>query len=520
MYQILIVDDEKMIRNGIKNSIPWDTLGMDAVYTAASGREALEIVELHHPEIIITDISMTEMNGLELIEEIRRENSDCRIVVLTGYDRFDYARQALQLGTQDFLLKPVDEEELKACIIHQIEELEKVRKDREEAEFLNRTRGFYQQTRLEMFLCDLISGKEWEPWEKDEFFRLYPFAPESMLRVGLLLPEMSATDSSENRFFRLWTIKSICMGVLDEKHEGITFNDGQGRIILIFFDRETGAEDADRAEQLIDLLECECEGRIRIVLGSSQKGFGRLNISYNDAMYALENEKRDTVRIGRVEWEERRERMFQEVYHEFQRSMLASIHDMEQFLHIFDRFVQSFESYNVSGHYAGRLLFELASTVYYMYIGDTGDSVDDRLNGFLQSLSGMDRENACKLTAEFFRKLLTKERGDEYELIRKVKKLIQNDLAGDLSVASMADSVHVTPNYLSRIFKRQTGEGCNEYIVRKRIEKAKCLLETTSIKAGEIAGMVGYHDINYFSLAFKKQTGVSPTKYRENIIKK
>lgn len=132
----------------------------------------------------------------------------------------------------------------------------------------------------------------------------------------------------------------------------------------------------------------------------------------------------------------------------------------------------------------------------------------------------MDRENACKLTAEFFRKLLTKERGDEYELIRKVKKLIQNDLAGDLSVASMADSVHVTPNYLSRIFKRQTGEGCNEYIVRKRIEKAKCLLETTSIKAGEIAGMVGYRDINYFSLAFKKQTGVSPTKYRENIIKK
>lgn len=184
-------------------------------------------------------------------------------------------------------------------------------------------------------------------------------------------------------------------------------------------------------------------------------------------------------RIARVEWEERREQMFREVCHEFQRSMLAAVNDTELFMHIFERFLQSFESYNVSSRY-----------------------------------------DAGRLSAEFFRKLLTKERGDEYEVIRNVKKLIQNDLVGDLSVAGLGVLVHVTPNYLSRIFKRQTGEGCNEYIVRKRIEKAKSLLETTLMKTSEIAGMVGYHDINYFSLAFKKQTGMSPTKYREYLAKK
>ena len=90
-------------------------------------------------------------------------------------------------------------------------------------------------------------------------------------------------------------------------------------------------------------------------------------------------------------------------------------------------------------------------------------------------------------------------------------------LAEDISVSNIAANLYITPNYFSRLFKRITGEGCNEYIVRKRIEKAKSLLETTSIKTGKIAMMVGYRDTNYFSLAFKKHTGKSPTKYREEM---
>ena len=335
------------------------------------------------------------------------------------------------------------------------------------------------------------------------------------MRAGILLPDIPASDNSDSRFFRIWTIKSICMGVLDEKQEGITLSDGEGQILLVLFGKESGVGAEDRAGELIDLLESECGSKIRIVLGSSQKGFDRLNVSYNDAVHILKNETKEPDRIARVEWEERRDHMFREAYGEFKRALLASVSDGELFMHVFERFLQSLESYNVSSHYAGRCLFELASAVYFTYIGETGDRVDDRLNVFLQSLNGMDRKNSACLATAFFLELLTKERGDEYELIRMVKKLIRNDLSGDLSISSLGDQVYVTPNYLSRIFKRVTGEGCNEYIVKKRIEKAKFLLETTSLKAGEIAGMIGYHDINYFSLAFKKQTGVSPTKYRE-----
>ena len=97
MYKALVVDDEKMIRMGIKGGIPWKEIGIGEVYTAASAREALLLIEEHRPEILLTDISMTEMTGLSLIEQIRKENEEMRILVLTGYDRFDYARQCLQM---------------------------------------------------------------------------------------------------------------------------------------------------------------------------------------------------------------------------------------------------------------------------------------------------------------------------------------------------------------------------------------------------------------------------------------
>ena len=129
MYKVLIVDDEKMIRMGMKKVLPWDELGVGEVYTAATGKEALEILDEQHPEILITDIQMTEMTGLELIEEAKKRVPDLRVIVLTGYDNFEYARQSLRLKVQDFFLKPIEEEELANAVKNQVEYLELGRKE-------------------------------------------------------------------------------------------------------------------------------------------------------------------------------------------------------------------------------------------------------------------------------------------------------------------------------------------------------------------------------------------------------
>ena len=156
MYKVLIVDDEKMIRMGIKKVIRWETLGIGAVYTAASAKEALEILDEHRPEIMITDIQMSEMSGLELIEAARAFQPKLRVLVLTGYDSFEYARQSLRLKVQDFFLKPADETDLSKAIKDQVNYLDQEETDAKNKMLVRRTQGMAEQIRLETYMRDLV----------------------------------------------------------------------------------------------------------------------------------------------------------------------------------------------------------------------------------------------------------------------------------------------------------------------------------------------------------------------------
>ena len=244
-----------------------------------------------------------------------------------------------------------------------------------------------------------------------------------------------------------------------------------------------------------------------------------MQVSYNDALYVVKSERKEIADVFYSKTDSKRNDIFQEVFREFKQACILNCSNIEQVMHILKRFKRAVESYNLGRKYAINCYFELASAIYFSYINETGNTPEESLNSFTQSLVGTDKEKAEEVTEMFLQKILAKEEGDEHEIIRKVKNMIHEDLSQDLTVANLAAQLYVSPNYLSRLFKQITGEGCNEYIVRKRIEKAKSLLETTSLKTGEIAMMVGYHDMNYFSLAFKKHIGKAPTKYR-NIVQK
>lgn len=518
MFKVLIVDDEKIIRTGIKNVIPWVTLKVSEVYTAASGREALELVKQYAPDLIITDISMGEMSGLVLIEEIRKFNRECRIIVLTGYDRFDYARKALQLSAQDFLLKPVEEEALAEAVEKQLQELEELHKKREADKQAVRAKGVSQQTCMERYLSELLEGNENHSLRED-FFRTFSFPRDMRMRIGILLPDILAAESNENRFFRLLTIKNICMGMLDEQNCGLTFNYKGGSIIAVLFMEKLGVEPDEQIRDFVELLERESGSRVRFILGSEQSGFHNLHISYNDAVYVMESERENWRSVVKVEWEQKREQMFLEIYQEFKQSIMLSLDHEEQLFHIYRRFLQALESYNVSDSYGARCCFEIVSSVYFVLMRSGNVTLNEGLDGLLQSISGADRLIAGQVTMNFLEKLYLSGPGKNHDVVRRVKQLISENLGKNISVASLAAEVYVSANYLSRIFKQAEGEGCNEYIVRKRMEKARLLLQTTTLKAGEIAPMVGYQDINYFSLSFKRNVGVSPTKYRETIFR-
>lgn len=247
------------------------------------------------------------------------------------------------------------------------------------------------------------------------------------------------------------------------------------------------------------------------------QGFENLAISYNDARYLLEHEKKNIQDIIQTMGAQNKKKIFWEIYAELRNIMISNIGTPDYVLKAFNTFTKATESYNLSPSAVRRCCFEIASALIFSYMEESCEVEEGKLDALSRSLSSAGKEEACEITRMFIEQLIENDEEDVHCTISNARHYIDEHLAEDISVSSIAESLYITPNYFSRLFKRITGEGCNEYIVRKRIEKAKSLLETTSIRTGKIAMMVGYRDTNYFSLAFKKHTGKSPTKYREEM---
>lgn len=522
MYKVLIVDDEQMIRMGIKEGIDWKKLGIDDAFTAASAREAIQIIEEEQPELMITDISMTEMTGLDLIREIRKRQLNMRILVLTGYDSFSYARQCLRMQVQNFLLKPVDEEELTENIRQQVDYLNEARRQEELDQSQKRTEGSRQQAELERVIWRFISR---ESENVEEVAAVCGLDPQRKMQAALVIPDMKVNWGEEEKYFRLTTMKNICMGLVDSRGEGITFPDASGRLVIVMCLREGNDDITEQMDEIKGILEDEDDSRIHIVLGSVAQSLEELYLSYNDAVYLMESEQAEFAEPEQAGYDSilrpgqtrDRQNIFRDVFEEFKKAMTENTSNCDYVIHVFERFRRAAEAYNISDSSLKRLCFELASAVMFSYSMNTGETQEHLLEGMNRALLGSGREETLNVTGSFLNALL----GDgssgkeSNEIVSRAKSFISEHLGENLSVATLAEKFYVSPNYFSRLFKRVEGEGCNEYIVRKRIEKAKTLLETTTLKTGRVAMAVGYNDTNYFSIAFKKHTGVSPTKYRE-----
>lgn len=516
MYKVLIVDDEKMICMGMKKAISWEKLGVDQVYTASSAAEAMEILEENHPQIMITDIQMSGITGLELIEKTRDIVPELRVIVLTGYDNFEYVRQSLRLQVQDFFLKPIEEEDLSRAIRKQVAYLDEAEEEKRNFRLRQRTQGTVEQIELEKCIRGLIKHPKESSQSIDTLERYYGLPVDQELQIVLIIPDRIYPRQGKDQDFHEMSVKYICMSVVDAQGEGITFTEEEGNLGIVYF---AGGESSvlEHIEELTGILKDEFDTKFKIVVGSAVTGYAHLYISYNDAKYLLNTEKESIHDVIQTIGERNKNNIFRDIYSELKGIMCSNTGNTEYVMKTFHTFTKAVQSYNLSQKTVRRLCFEIASATYFAYMVESKETEFRRLDALSKSLLSANREEACEVTEMFLNQMLGKEEESGHELVDKAKYYISEHLTENFTVSDIAASLYITPNYFSRLFKRVTKEGCNEYIVRKRIEKAKYLLETTSLKMGKIAMMVGYRDTNYFSLAFKKYTGKSPTKYREEV---
>ena len=513
MYKILIVDDEKMIREGIRAVIQWEKLEIGTVLLASSGREALEIIKREKPDILLTDICMAEITGLEMIEQAMAYHSSMRMLVLTGYDSFEYARKALQLKVQDFLLKPIDEEVLEDSIRKQVEYLKEKEKERQEERKTRRAIGVREQGKLARCMKEVLHGRE--TIESIQYIEEnYPDYKKAGLSVAVLtLPIFGETKDGAVALMS-WQILGICVDLVDIKERGISLWDDDGRnMIIVLFSERCGSNGIDIITEIARIMKSEIGSQPRTAVGNEVRGFHEIKKSYQEAIYLLESETEQAEEILLPEAVISKNKIYHDVYKEMTSQMCNNISNLSYVLRVFDAFVMATHSYNLSSHYVRKCCFEIATNLYYASMDAGCKKQEQTLESLAETISGTETKEACELTRQYIEKMLNQEE-ELHDIVGKAKRYIGQHLAENLTVASIAESLYVSPNYFSRLFKRVTSEGCNEYIVRKRMEKACMLLETTNFNTGKIATMVGYNDCNYFSMTFKKHMGASPTHYR------
>ncbi|AIQ60076.1 response regulator [Paenibacillus borealis] len=291
MIKLLIVDDDMWIREGLRRNIRWEQAGIEVAGTAADGEEALKLMEELRPDLVLTDIQMPFLDGLQLAERINGEYPGTKVVFLTGYDDFSYAKQALRLQAADYILKYEDNEVILNAVASAASTL---LADKRGAEQARKSQALIQNK----FFAELFEGCANPEWARKELDNLGIAAPEACFQVAVIQPEdnrrFARAGEGDNAELLLFSIHNICSelesGEFPYRYPAVYNN----RVNLLFNlpapeDREGAAEQlAEHLGEIRRTLETCLKLQISVGLGSCREGIGRIAISYGEALNAAQ----------------------------------------------------------------------------------------------------------------------------------------------------------------------------------------------------------------------------------------
>jgi two-component system response regulator YesN len=533
VYSILIVDDERIIREGIAKLMPWDQLKIDKVLQASNGRQALTLAGKMRPDIILTDKCMPDMDGLEFIRDlldlglkadgIRYEP---RILILTGHDRFDYAQQSCKLGAKDLLLKPVDEAVLVQVLTRQVEAIDRLRDEqlqqKQLEQQLERQVATAKILRLEQIIRraiqqDLVTQEE-KNWLSSNEPRLL-----GSFRIGLFNVEGLSIMPDDDRELVRFGLLQLSRQILDASHLGISLSlclSAETALVCWLF-----AEDDNNligtCDQLCTLANREYGMSVKVGLSHPSQSIQESNACWQEAQVALKSGQAVGSHVYLIDDKTRPNLMLRNVY-TLKRKRLDNLSEEWQLQDDILELTDLLSKLNEPADWIRKECGELALKFHWRQLSQRHLATDadnqESFDHFLHDLASLDPCQACKRLNCYIQESMLCSETTEciHPIVQQAVQFIKSHLREDLSVAGLAEILHVSPNYLSRIFRQAVGEGCNEYIIRKRMELAQSLLTQTNLRTYEIAEQVGYQDKNYFSLTFRKFVGQSPTDYRKN----
>lgn len=511
MIDVLIVDDEPKLREGLRTFIDWESLGYRVVDTAANGKEALEKFSEYHPELVIADIRMPGMDGLQLISCLREQAPLLHILILSGYADFDYAKRAIFHRTDGYLLKPVDEEEL---IEYLISIRTAVEEERASLEWEHITKEWTREALVQSLLTGQKSDDHSQMMERAEEFGLLSKSYQVLL-VSLHTEELVESV--------LYPLRRALIERYEFNGRGWVFQlHGQVGVLLQEPLLAVEREDAYRA---VELAISDMGIDFTAVLGTKVSSLNEIADSYHSARelikmhFFLDEGKllcqdavhceHEQVCSGIVPPEPLTDQIYYAVdignaeavkslVRQAGSSLIAEGYTEAEIKRHFVEILTLVISKGLKQHpelqQQSKLFSDMLAEIYHMR---SAQALYGKIDCFLQQLMSNIGEKA------------------KHREVKIMLDLIERNFSENLKLETLSGVLNYNSAYLGKLFKNETGEYFNTYLDKVRIEKAKSYLED-GLKVYQVAEKVGYTNVDYFHSKFKKYVGTSPSAYRRH----
>lgn len=531
LYKVLIVDDEEEIRLGIIKKINWEEFGFQIVGDAENGQDALEKAEKLQPDVVMTDVKMPYMDGLELGKRLKDLMPSTKVIIFSGCDDFEYAKEAIKFNVIEYVLKPINSIE----VIELLKKL-KINLDREfnEKRNLETLNKYYLESipiLREQFLVGAIEGRiSKNDWIR-QVDRLNINFTNNYFCVGIIkldyetLNESQYSDKDELMFI---SIKKFVEDIMAESCSYISFlylkevvvigNIIEPKAVEMFINKlnevvksfkrimglvtSVGVGNVVDSEEKISLSYKFAKDALdyRVILGNEKVIYIEdVEKDITDNLQFSSEDERLFLNSIKVSGETQIKAVIREIFNNIERSSLSFNQYRIYLMEVITSMIKLIYSYNyntdeIFGH----------NFNCYSYLSEF-DSLNDIETWFL--------EKALKINS-----IIKSERvHSSMILAQQAKEYIKNNyMDSDLSVETICSELHISPAYFSTIFKKETDMSFVNYLTEVRLEEAVKLLNTTDYKTYMIAEKVGYPEANYFSYVFKKKFNVSPSKYRKS----
>jgi two-component system response regulator YesN len=537
MWKVVIIDDDRQVLQGMKRSIPWGKLDVEWVGEAMDGEQGLEIIRAVQPDIVITDIYMSVMNGLDMVEKLRSNNFEGKIIILSGYSDFEHARQALRLNVNDYLSKPVTLQTLQEVFEKAVSQLELESMEKLEQEELRQKLMLYEPFVAKEMIKSLVTGTFHHSDLQQYLHQHHDLLNYNHVVFGIEIirtERVSDVSTSDWNLFR-FAVNNIIKEVLDEdwpESSLVELHSHHVAILLQFpCDRKTDEVIGNLRNMCKRIIQCTgafLHIQLHIGVGSIKSKWEDISDSTEEAFQALSLkrftpcpdvdlyeyplEQKMTERVQSQSLKIRQIKFYQQLAEAIRHSQekqalqviqayLAQLKENEQTKPSFLQHVgmEIWTIFAYSLYHVGVILDEVYSSQEVHMELKNISRIDHLEKWLVAKVKGICANQQCN------------ENMKHKQAVEFMVEYIHDHFSENITLSDLAEKVFISRNYLSLIFRKDTGDTFNNYLTKVRMEKAKWLILEGKYLIYEIAEKVGYKNVPYFSTLFKKFTGSNPS---------